>query len=189
MFIKNFFLFAKNCIKNLLLEISKADSNNDIIFNDSISGISSINKMIHNSLITSRWAATARKPVILIASENEIINGSNKKIIEEILTEKRSDYDIVLLNDGLDIIRFALNLQKNYNIIKYIFTDEKMEYFSGTEAIQFLRKLEFVKNFKRAKIFCLTCEENKVTDYIIQSGADHVLIKPISQQLVKSFIS
>lgn len=126
---------------------------------------------------------------MLLADDNEVINTSNKKVIAEILKEKKYEYEIVLLNDGLDIIRFALNLQKHYGLIKFIITDENMDYFNGSEAIKFLRKLEYVKSYKKVQIFSLTCHENnQITNTIFDSGADHVLIKPISKEVIKNFI-
>lgn len=92
------------------------------------------------------------------------------------------------VNDGLDIIRFFLNYEKK-NLIKLIITDENMDYFNGSEAIKFIRKIEKLKNLPRINIISLSChEDNLMTGMIIDSGADLILSKPLSRELLKSFM-
>jgi len=93
---------------------------------------------------------------------------------------------IYLGSDGLDIIKTVLNHDKNYNsIIKCIFTDENMEYFMGSEAIKFVRRFEEVKHYQKTKIISMTChEDNKITDHIIKAGADLVISKPLTKNIL-----
>ncbi len=97
---------------------------------------------------------------------------------------------IYLGSDGLDIIKTVLNHDKNYNsIIKCIFTDENMEYFSGSEAIKFIRNLERIKNYQKAKIVSITChEDSKIADYIIKAGADFVISKPLTKNILTNIL-
>ena len=128
-----------------------------------------------------------QKPIVIIVDDNELINYSNKKIISQILIEFKLDYDIILGNDGLDIIKLILNYENKYNLIKCIFTDENMDFFNGSEAINFARKYENLKHFKRTKIISMTCHEGNVFQgLILKSGADFVVTKPISKS---SFIN
>jgi len=96
------------------------------------------------------------------------------------------NYNVVLASDGLDIIKLALQYDKNYNsIIKGIFTDENMDYFSGSEAIQFIRKLEKVKNYQKTKIVSMTCyDDMKTTEHIIKIGADCIVSKPLTRNIL-----
>ncbi len=123
--------------------------------------------------------------MILVIDDNDIINMSNKKIFETVIRENNLNLMIYLGSDGLDIIKTTLRYEKNYNsIIKGIFTDENMDYFSGSEAIKFVRKFEQVKNYKKSKIISMTChEDNKITDHIIKAGADLIMSKPITKNI------
>jgi len=124
--------------------------------------------------------------MILVIDDNDIINMSNKKIFETVIRENNLNLMIYLGSDGLDIIKTTLRYEKNYNsIIKGIFTDENMDYFSGSEAIKFVRKFEQVKNYKKSKIISMTChEDNKITDHIIKAGADLIMSKPITKNIL-----
>jgi len=125
-------------------------------------------------------------PIIIIADDNEIINMSNKKIFETIIRENNLNFRIFICSDGLDIIKLVLQHDKNYNsIIKCIFTDENMDYFCGSEAIRFVRKLEKVKIYQQCKIVSMTCyEDNKFIDNIEKAGADLVISKPITKNIL-----
>ena len=74
-----------------------------------------------------------------------------------------------------------------YDLIKCIITDENMEYFNGSDAIKFIRKLEKVKKFKATQILSLTCHEEKdIVNFIFGSGANMVISKPLSKILIKN---
>lgn len=138
------------------------------------------------SLISSVTEHNADKPIIILADDNIIINHSNKKIFEKIIYELKLDFEIEIVSDGLDIIKLCLNNEKNYNNkIKAIFTDENMDYCSGSDAIRFIRNFERIKNKKPVIIVSITCNvDNKINDHIISAGADYVLGKPLSKNSV-----
>ncbi len=89
-------------------------------------------------------------------------------------------------SDGLDIIKTALKYDKNYNaMIKGIFTDENMDFLNGTEGIEFIRKFEKIKNYQETKIVSMTChEDTKITDYILKKGANCVVSKPLTKNIL-----
>lgn len=122
------------------------------------------------------------KSIIILIDDNEIINSSNRKILNYIINEYNLDYDILLGADGLDMIKIALNLDKRYELIKCIFTDENMDYFNGSEAISFIRKYEKMRNFEKTKIITLTCHEDvKIQETILNAGSDLILTKPVTK--------
>lgn len=130
------------------------------------------------------------KPIIMIADDNEIIKNSNKKIILEILSENRLDYDIIIGNDGYDIVKMAMLYEKKYHLIKCIFTDENMDYMPGSEAIAFLRKFEKIKKLKNTKVILCSCHEDRtILNNTIKAGADDVLSLPISKNVLKLIFS
>jgi len=126
------------------------------------------------------------KPIILIVDDNEIINNSTRKLFEILIKEYNLNYQLVLGCDGLDIIKLALEYDKDYNsMIKGIFTDENMDFLKGTDGIKFIRKLEKIKNYQKTKIVSITChEDSKITDYIIKIGADCVVSKPLTKNIL-----
>ena len=122
------------------------------------------------------------KPKVLVVDDNEIINNSNKKLVSDILEEKGFEFEIVELFDGLEIIKYILNHQIDYQNIKFILTDESLDFMNGSEAISFIRKLEKLKKLKPIKIVSSTCYENLlITENILNAGADMVLSKPVTK--------
>lgn len=122
----------------------------------------------------------------MIVDDNEIINSTNKRIINEILLDNDLDYKIVSGNDGYDIIRKVLNYEKKNNLIKCVFTDENMDYLIGSEAISFIRKWEKVKKLSPINFSVLTCHEDvNIINSIYSAGADNILTKPITKSSIK----
>lgn len=153
-----------------------------------IEGESRISSIYDNDLVLTKLNNNQKKikPFILIVDDNDIINQSNKKIVKEILHEYKIDLDIIIANDGYDIIRIALNNELDYQLMKCIITDENMDYMSGSEAIRFLRTFEKMKNLSLCKIISLTChEDTNILNNIYKSGADDIVTKPISKNEMK----
>lgn len=122
----------------------------------------------------------AMKPIILLADDNEIINKSHKKILLDIFSQVNLDYDVVEIFDGYDVIKFALNLDKDYDKLKLIITDENMSYLNGSKAIEFLREYEKKKNYPKIKTISSTSYDDiSTTHNLIKIGFDIVIFKPI----------
>jgi len=120
------------------------------------------------------------KNYILIADDNHLINDVNKKIIETCLKKLNANYEIILCTDGVDIIRNILN-EKMKKSIKCIITDENMEFLNGSEAIKFVRTLQFKNYLERIPIISVTSHEDRtIVNNILSSGANHVLPKPLT---------
>lgn len=124
---------------------------------------------------------------ILIVDDNTIINESIKKLVDITLNGEKINYEILMLNDGLDILRILLTEKNNNNIVDYIFTDENMDYLNGSEAIALVRLWEKMNKTKRSYITSITCHEDpKIVNNILSKGADQVLTKPMTKSLVKT---
>lgn len=118
-----------------------------------------------------------------------MILASNKKILKEILAYNNMEYIIIEALDGLDIIKIVLAYEKNYHLVKCVITDENMDYFNGSDAIAFIRKFEKINKKPRTKIISLTSHENiMLVNHIKASGADKVLSKPLTFDLLRSSI-
>lgn len=141
----------------------------------SVTGISIPNLILNYQLMND-------KHKIILIDDNEIINNSHRKIIDDILDKNISNYEIILGSDGLELIQIALNLENNYQLIDVILIDENMDYLNGSEAITFIRKLERIKNFKRTKIISLTShKDKKIYDFLLKNGGDYVIPKPVTK--------
>ncbi len=127
--------------------------------------------------------------IIILADDNDLINNCNKKIISKVLNEiGKYDYDILSVNDGIDIIKIFIDNLENKKI-KLIISDENMDYLNGSDAIRFIRKLEKVKNLTKTKIVSLSChEDNKIKEYIFNEGADYILTKPLTKLSIRAIL-
>lgn len=126
---------------------------------------------------------------IILADDNHLINTCNKKIILEILNDLQIyDIEVICVNDGIDVVKLYLNYE-NTDIIKFILTDENMDYMNGSEAVKIIRKIESMKNLKRVNIISLSCHEDvNMRNLIIGAGVDYILTKPLSKQILKSLL-
>jgi len=65
-----------------------------------------------------------------------------------------------------------------------------MEYINGSEAIKMLRNLEKNNKIKHIKIISISSQEdNASVKMILDAGADLVLGKPISKNLIKNSLT
>ena len=129
------------------------------------------------------------KKLIILADDNQLINICSKKIISDILRENEiSDFEIICVNDGIDILKLYFNNEETERI-KLIITDENMDYLNGSEAIKIIRNIEKLKLKKKINIISLSCNEEKSTvEIILKAGADFILIKPLSKQSIKALL-
>ena len=153
--------------------------NNSFIFNSE--SVKSLN--FHNSTVRNY------KSKIIIADDNQILLNSVQNLLNKIILDFNLDFEIVLCNDGLEILENIIIYNKISNVIKLIITDENMDYLNGSEAVKYVRKLEQKKNTNNIHVISMTCfEDGKVLKNIKKAGSDLILIKPISRkQILKVF--
>ncbi len=103
----------------------------------------------------------------------------------QICKEKELDNEIICCSDGMDILKYILD-EKTFEKVCLIITDENMEILNGSEAIKIIRTIEERKNISRKFIISLTCHEDiGMINYIVKSGADRVLTKPLYKNKIK----
>jgi len=125
-----------------------------------------------------------KRKIILLADDNHIINNSNKRLLMQIFKEIQIDYEIICCSDGMDILKYIMDDKTFDNVC--IITDENMEYLNGSEAINIIRTIEERKVNSRKLIISLTCYEDiSMINYIMKSGADTVLTKPLNKNKIK----
>ena len=135
----------------------------------------------HNSVsIENRFYGNINKNLILVVDDNHLINEANKNIVNKSFNIIGIEVEIILCSDGIDLIRHVLN-DKIKNNIKFILTDENMEFLNGSEAIKFIRLLESKNYISHIPCISVTSHEDKViVNNIYASGANHVLSKPLN---------
>jgi response regulator RpfG family c-di-GMP phosphodiesterase len=128
------------------------------------------------------------KVTFLIVDDNSIINDSMKRLLNMVLDKENIEYEIIMLNDGFDILRILLTNMKIKENNLYIFTDENMDFLSGSDAISLVRVWEKMEKIsKKINIISITCHEDpKIVNHILSKGADLVLAKPITKTLIKT---
>ena len=105
-----------------------------------------------------------------------------KKILSIFLKENNLEMEILTGYDGMDIIKYVLNEENNLHNLKCIITDENMDFLNGSEAIKLIRNLERRNRIKHVNIISITChEDTDIINYILDSGADGVLSKPLTK--------
>jgi len=127
-----------------------------------------------------------RSNIIIIADDNHIINSCNKNVVDQVLKEnKTNNYNVILVSDGYEIIKLFLN-DDIRDKIKFIITDENMDFFNGSLAIKFIRNFEKLKRTGCLILASLSSnEDSMMKDYLIKCGAGYVFNKPLTKNNVR----
>lgn len=144
------------------------------IYNEMLTESQIIDRSI-DSLKKSKFISTERGKVLII-DDNMFILNSLETSMNKIFKQCNLNIDIIKGTDGSDLIKYVIDDEKMGNKIKCVFIDENMEFINGSEAIDFIRRLEKLNKIKKVNI----CMISAVNEYNNQSNADFTLIKPIS---------
>jgi len=126
-----------------------------------------------------------QNPKILLIDDQKFIRKSLANILYLILKEKILMWDIIEGGDGIDLLNYIIEDNKNNNIIKLIITDENMEFINGTKAIELIRYLENENKIIKNNNIVITssAEENEeLNKYYKGIGANDILAKPCTQE-------
>jgi len=93
---------------------------------------------------------------------------------------KIKNFEILEGADGIDLLNIIRRDVEG--LIKYVFTDENMEYLNGSEAVQIIRKLEEKRKIKRYPIASITAFDDVDTkNRVINSGVNTIIPKPCTK--------
>jgi PleD family two-component response regulator len=138
---------------------------------------------------TNNDSSFIKKEKILLIDDNHFINEATKNVLSKVLKEASSKIEIIVGSDGADMIHQVIRDQSKGNEIKCILTDENMEYINGSEAIMIIRKLEKCHKIKFINIISVTgMEDSRSSDEIKKAGAQLVLNKPLSKNVIKGIL-
>ena len=148
-----------------------------------------LNKRIISLSSKSNNSINEKNSKILVVDDNLIIRKATVNLIKNILRElKINDIEIVELTDGIDIL-YAIMMDKTYKI-KYIFTDECMEYLNGSEAARIIRKMEENNKIPFYHLVSVTAlQDDKSRTFLLNSGFDNIISKPSSYSDIKNILN
>lgn len=110
---------------------------------------------------------------------------SMENLFKKIIKENDLDLNVIILNDGIELIEFIIRSIKENLCIKLIVTDENMEYVNGSNSLCLLNSLySFVnKDIDLPSTFILTAMEgNDISQELKKkSNCIQVITKPINR--------
>lgn len=172
----------KSNYKQSLLRRTNPDLNFTVDDKDNISDVNLSTKILDNpiNLDTFQHAKDVFFPQvkkILVVDDNTILRKSLKRQIAGIVKQNNLSYVIEELQDGIDIV-YEIIKDVN-NDIKFVFTDENMDFLNGSKAIEILNDLYHENKIEKVTYVCVTgFDAPEVKDMIRNSGADYVISKP-----------
>jgi len=149
--------------------------------NETILKPSLISKIIHDKNDYKYLLVYNRIPKILLIDDQKFVRSSLGNILNLILKEKKLKWDIIEGADGIDLLNYVIEDNKNNKMIKLIFTDENMEYINGTKAIEIIRYLEKGnKILKNNNILISTSEQDdkELKTFYKSIGVNFIFSKP-----------
>ena len=129
-----------------------------------------------SSIINSSYRSE-KKFIIIVVDDNKIVRNGTVALIQTVLSDNQiNDTEILELSDGIELLYAVINYGDK---IKYVFTDENMEYMNGSEATRIIRNLEKDKKIKNFYIVSTTAfEDNYHKTRILNSGVNLIITKP-----------
>ena len=126
---------------------------------------------------------------IVVIDDHKFVRNSVVTLIKNVLNVLQiNNSQIIEGCDGIELLNIVMN-DKN-NQIKYIFTDENMEFLNGSEAVRILRKLENGKKIRKYPIVSITAfDDSETRNNILNSGVDSILSKPCTKNDIRKILS
>jgi signal transduction histidine kinase len=126
---------------------------------------------------------------ILLIDDNSLLLDYLQNMIIQILRENElTDYSVVRGYDGVDLLKYIIDDQKENNLIKLAFVDENMEFIKGSDAIHILKKLERENKIKPTPFIKFSCDDVNVSTEEDFKGMS-ILKPPKKNELLKIFRS
>lgn len=118
---------------------------------------------------------------ILIADDNVILLNMLKKMLNDLFKKYNMDFEIIAVNDGLDILNNVIEDQFNGNLIQCIITDENMEFIKGSDAVKILKDLNQKNRIKDIPVIFLTSYD-EIFNFGFSADVNNykILSKPIN---------
>ncbi len=189
---------------NNSIKIQNKSNNNNINHISTINNVKNINSNFYNSGNSRKSLyseikerdfknifSTCSNSKILLIEDQKYIRKSIANLLNLILKKKNLKWEIIEGGDGIDLLNYVIEDNRNNNTVKLIITDENMEFINGTRAIELIRCLESEgKILKKNKIVLTTSagENSELYDFYKIIGADCVLPKPCNQNTLMGIL-
>lgn len=137
-----------------------------------------------NSILVSTKSVESRHKSsikILVVDDNKFIRESLKNSLFSYFIEYKKDMslEIIEANDGIDMLKIIIEDQV-LNSIKFVFTDENMDFVNGSEAVSFLKTLEKANKIKKNTYILVSSMDDQDTNKLfLKNGFDYVFTKPL----------
>jgi len=177
----NYFEKEKTCMKE-----SKEMDDEEIKFKSKVP-----NNIKNKNYEPKESSIEQEKNIILIVDDNKFIRESFKCLLNKVLEKfnLENKFKIQEAEDKSEIITKVIEDQYNKNRIKYVISDEHMEFMNGSDAVRFLKKLE--KNRKiRPIVFTSnsTFENYAARNHMRDIGFEFFLSKPCIESEVYTLL-
>lgn len=124
----------------------------------------------------------------MVVDDSLQILKATENIVKKVVLKLELGWDVIKGTDGIDILKSVMDDQCD-NLIKIIFTDEHMEFMSGSDAVKILKKLEREGKVKPIDYFSVTCFEDEMTKgNILSAGISDVISKPASDSKIEHIL-
>jgi CheY-like chemotaxis protein len=178
-------------------DVNKSNENfhkKDLITNDNANNS---NSNIENQSLTDSCSENFVKIVklevkqkikILLVDDSELMRKSNIRAFNKI-ENFNSNFEIIEGKDGIDILKYIMDDQKQENQINLILSDENMQYLQGSKAYSILKELEYHNKIQKIKKFSLTAFSDEATLLEMKNnGSDEIFNKPLTLKVAKSIL-
>ena len=133
----------------------------------------------------NKFIKNTNKKVIIIVDDSDLIRKSFKRLIKEHLSTKgiANIFELIDLSDGFDLMYLVYLDQIHGKKIKYIFTDDSMDFLDGSDAIKIMN---LNKNLDTSYFDLIM-----VTSFVQESYNNEItqiLSKPIDRKTIQKII-
>jgi CheY-like chemotaxis protein len=183
--VESFVIMPKFKPKNFSHGFGSKFSTYSLLKSTNVSSIPSTNLIIE--LEDEKVSHNSIKKCVIICDDCKMIRQSQRKLLMTLLPI--DEFEIYECNDGIDLVKKAVDLNFLGVDILLILTDENMELMNGSEAVEILNNLIYKSKIKPMPICSVTAFEDKETkNKIFSKGVRKIFSKPLSREELEKYL-
>ena len=131
----------------------------------------------------------SKKLKIVVVDDQKYVRRNTVNLIKTVLSSLNiTNMEIIEGSDGIDLLNIVMKDKTNQ--IKFIFTDEYMEFLNGSETVGIIRKLEQNMKIPKYHIVSITAfDQEEMKNHILRSGVNSIISKPCSKNAISMILS
>lgn len=141
-----------------------------------------------SSLHCPKITIEENKNYIIVIDDVSFVRNSIRKNLETIFLENKSPYKVITGSDGVDLLWYIVDDQRNGNRIKCVITDESMEFMNGSFAVSLLKGIN--EEGKIPELPILICStgysDDQMLSSLINCGFNEVIDKNPKKTILQS---